>query len=100
MLTKLGNFPESRNTLRKAANVAEAAGAIEDAGRALLTLIEEHGERITERELLEAYRRADNLLKNTQDAETIKRLRTCASGIVVARLAALPPQRHRSTADF
>ena len=100
VLTKLGNFPESRNTLRKAANVAEAVGAVEDAGRALLTLIEEHGERITERELLEAYRRADNLLKNTQDAETIKRLRTCASGIVVARLAALPPLRRRSIADF
>jgi CheY-like chemotaxis protein len=100
VLAKLGNFPESRNTLRKAANVAEATGALEDAGRALLTLIEEHGERITERELLEAYLRADNLLKGTQDAETIARLRDCASRIVAARLAALPPQRHRSLADF
>ncbi|HEX8150912.1 MAG TPA: tetratricopeptide repeat protein [Pyrinomonadaceae bacterium] len=100
VLAKLGNFPESRNTLRKAANVAEAAGAVEDAGRALLTLIEEHGERISERELLEAYRRADNLLKQTQDAETIACLRACASRIVAARLAALPPQRRRSTADF
>jgi CheY-like chemotaxis protein len=100
VLAKLGNFPESRNTLRKAANVAEAAGAIEDAGRALLTLIEEHGERITERELLEAYRRADSLLKGTQDPETIARLRACTSRIVATRLAALPPQRHRSTADF
>ena len=90
MLAKLGNFPESRNALRRAANVAEAAGAVEDAGRALLALIEEHGERITERELLEAYRRADNLLKHTQDPETIARLRTCASRIVAVRLAALP----------
>lgn len=65
VLAKLGNFPESRNTLRKAANVAEAAGAVEDAGRALLTLIKEHGERISERELLEAYRRAEDLLKGT-----------------------------------
>lgn len=100
VLAKLGNFPESRNTLRKAANVAEAAGAVEDAGRALLTLIEEHGERITERDLLEAYRRADNLLKGTQDAETVARLRTCASRLVDARLSTLPPQRRRSTADF
>lgn len=100
VLTKLGNFPESRNTLRKAANVAEAAGSVEDAGRALLTLMEEHGARITERELLEAYRRADNLLKGTQDAETIGRLRTCASRIAAARLATLPPQRRRSVADF
>lgn len=28
----------------KAANIAEAAGVVEDASRALLTLIEEHGE--------------------------------------------------------
>lgn len=100
VLTNLGNFPESRNTLRKAANVAEAAGAVEDAGRALLTLIEEHGERIAEREILEAYRRADNLLKGTQDADTIARLRACASRLVDARLTSLPHHRHRSLADF
>lgn len=100
VLAKLGNFPESRNTLRKAANTAEAAGAVEDAGRALLTLIEEHGEHLAERELLEAYRRADGLLKGTQDAETVARLRACASRIVDARLAGLPPHRYRSTADF
>jgi CheY-like chemotaxis protein len=100
VLAKLGHFPESRNTLRKAANIAEAAGAVEDAGRALLVLIEEHGERITERELLESYRRAGRLLKNTQDAETIARLRECAERIVAARLAALPPHRRLSLADF
>src|SRR5947208_17133475 len=59
VLAKLGNFPESLNTLRKAANVAEAAGAIEDAGRALLVLIAEHGELITDRELVESDQRAD-----------------------------------------
>jgi len=100
VLAKLGDFPESRNTLRKAANVAATAGAVEDAGRALLALIEEHGERITERELLESYQRADRLLKNTQDAETVSRLRACASQFVAARLATLPPHRHRSLADF
>lgn len=100
VLAKLGNFPESRNTLRKAANVAEVAGAVEDAGRALLTLIEEHGERITERELLESYQRADSLLRGTQDAETIARLRACAGRIVAARFSTLPPHRHRSLTDF
>lgn len=100
VLAKLGSFPESRNTLRKAANVAEAAGALEDAGRALLVLIEEHGERITERELLESYLRANSLLRETQDIETIARLRNCASMIVTARLASLPPHRNRSLADF
>lgn len=100
VLAKLGNFPESRNTLRKAANVAEAAGAVEDAGRALLVLIEAHGELITERELLEAYQRADNLLSGTQDAETIARLRACASRVVAARIATLPFRRYHSRADF
>lgn len=51
-LAKLGNFPESRNTLRKAANVAETVGAVEDAGRALLVLLEEHGDSLDEREFL------------------------------------------------
>jgi CheY-like chemotaxis protein/Flp pilus assembly protein TadD len=99
VLAKLGNFPESRNTLRKAANIAEAAGAVEDAGRALLVLLEEHGERIDEREFLDSYQRADKLLADTQDAETIARLRACAGQIVYTRLAALPPRRYRSTAD-
>jgi CheY-like chemotaxis protein len=100
VLAKLGNFPESRNTLRKAANVAEVAGAVEDAGRALLTLIEEHGERITERDLLESYQRADSLLRGTQDAETIARLRAGAGRLVAARFSTLPPHHHRSLADF
>ena len=100
VLAKLGNFPESRNTLRKAANVAETAGALEDAGRALLVLIEEHGDALAEREFLESYRRADQLLAGTQDAETIARLRACAGRVVDARLMALPPRRYRSAADF
>jgi CheY-like chemotaxis protein len=100
VLAKLGRFRESRDTLRKAADIAEAAGAVEDAGRALLVLIEEHGELIAERELLESYRRADRLLRGTQDAETMARLRECAGRIVAARLAALPPQRRLSVADF
>jgi len=100
VLSRLGNFPESRNTLRRAANLAEQAGAVEDAGRALLTLIEEHAESITEHELLESYDRANNLLGASQDAETIARLRACAKRIVSARRANLPPQRAHSASDF
>lgn len=99
VLAKLGNFPESRATLLRAADLAEAAGAAEDAGRTLLTLIEEHGDRTTEQELLEAYDRADDLLRETQDAETVARLRACASRIVRARRATLPLRRTRSGGD-
>ncbi|HEX8131162.1 MAG TPA: response regulator [Pyrinomonadaceae bacterium] len=100
VLSRLGNFVESLNTLRHAADLAEQAGAVEDAGRALLSLIEEHSDRINEHELLETYERADNLLKETQDAGMIMRLRACAIRIVSGRYAALSQRRPRSLADF
>ncbi len=100
VLSRLGNFIESVNTLRRAADLGEQAGAVEDAGRALLTLMEDHADRITEQELLEAYERAHDLLKETQDAETIKRLRACSLRIVLARRAALSQRRVRSLVDF
>jgi hypothetical protein len=53
VLSKRGNFVESVNTLRRAADLAEEAGAVEDAGRALLSLMEEHADRLNEHELNE-----------------------------------------------
>ena len=101
ILSKRGNFIESLHTLRRAADLAEQAGAVEDAGRALLSLIEEHADRLNEPELLEAYERANNLLKETQDTETIKRLRACSVRIVSARRASLSQRRQvRSLVDF
>jgi CheY-like chemotaxis protein len=100
VLARLGGFAESLRTLRRAAELAEAAGASEDAGLALLTLVEEHAERLAEFELLDSYRRADDLLRGTQDAETAARLRACASRVVSARLAALRSHRPASRADF
>jgi CheY-like chemotaxis protein len=100
VLSRLGNFCESLDTLRRAADLAEQAGAVEDAGRALLCLIEEHADRLDEQELLETYERANNLLRETQDAETISRLRACAVRIVAARRASLSSRRVRSPANF
>jgi two-component system chemotaxis response regulator CheY len=100
VLSKLGNFIESLNTLRRAADLAEETGAFEDAGRALLSLIEEHAERITKGELLDVYERAHNLLKETQDAETIKRLRTCAINTISDCRTSLSQRRVRSLTDF
>jgi CheY-like chemotaxis protein/tetratricopeptide (TPR) repeat protein len=100
VLSRLGNFIESLNTLRRAADLGEQAGAVEDAGRALLSLIEEHADRLTEHELLETYERAHNSLRETQDAETIKRLRACAIRIVSDRRAALSRRRIRSVVAF
>ncbi len=46
VLARLRDVVGSQNKLRRAAAVAEQAGAVEDAGRALLCLMEEHWERL------------------------------------------------------
>ncbi len=82
---RLGDYDHSLNTFRHAIKTGESAGAISNAGRAALSMIEEHGIRLTEREIYRAYRRADKWLATTQDAEDIARLRACAR-IVVRKL--------------
>jgi CheY-like chemotaxis protein len=87
VLARLGAHEESINTLRRAIGVAQDSGAFSNAGLAALTLIEEHGrERLSETKTYDLYRRADELLKETQDAEDIARLRACAR-VVVERLS-------------
>ena len=83
-----GACDESAAALRRAADMAEGLGARSNAGRALLTFVEEHGERRTvpPEEVYEAYLRADRLLEATQDAEDVARLRAC-SQVVMRRLA-------------
>lgn len=72
------DYENSLQTFRHAINTAENAGALSIAGCAALSLIEEHGERLSERKLYHLYRRADRLLVTTQDAEYMARLRSCA----------------------
>jgi tetratricopeptide (TPR) repeat protein len=85
---RLGIFESSANILRQAMITAQESGAPINAGLAALTLIQEHGamRRLSETELVKVYARADELLKGTQDAEDIARLRACAR-IVIKRLA-------------
>jgi tetratricopeptide (TPR) repeat protein len=87
---RLGAFDSSVNILRQAVKVAQGSGALTSAGLAALTLIEEHGAtpRLPESELVKVYARADELLKGTQDAEDITRLRACAR-TVIKRLSGL-----------
>jgi tetratricopeptide (TPR) repeat protein len=83
-----GAYDESAVILRRAADMAEGLGAQSTAGRALLTFLEEHGERrvFSPEEVYDAYLRADRLLTGTQDAEDVARLRAC-SQVVMRRLA-------------
>jgi len=85
---RLWAFDASVNILRRAAEVAEQAGALISAGQAILTLIEEHGatKRLTPAEVYEAYQKAERLMKDSQDAEHKEWLLTCAR-IVMWRLS-------------
>jgi tetratricopeptide (TPR) repeat protein len=85
---RLGAYESSIGVLRRAVDVGEAVGAMSNAGLAALTLIEEHGARymLSEKELYELYRRADALLRETQDTGDVARLRACAR-IIMRRLA-------------
>jgi tetratricopeptide (TPR) repeat protein len=86
---RLRAYESSISILRRAVKVAQDSGALTKAGQAALTLLEEHGAaRIPEEELYKVYHRADELLKGTQDAEDIARLRACAR-IVIKRLSGM-----------
>jgi tetratricopeptide (TPR) repeat protein len=88
---RLWVYDASINVLRRAVEVAEVAGALTNAGLAVLTLIEEHGatRRLPPAEVYEAYQRADMLLKDAQDAEVMARLRASAR-MVMRRLGETP----------
>ena len=96
---RLGAHESSLDILRQAVKVAQGSGALTQAGHAALTLIEEHGVtwRLSESEAVKLYSRADELLRDTQDAEDIARLRTCAR-IVIKRLSGM--QLHDKNFSF
>jgi DNA-binding NtrC family response regulator/Flp pilus assembly protein TadD len=76
-LARLGRYEESRLTLDRAMEIAFQAGDNEGAGVAALTTIEELSERLSADEMTNLYERADELLANTQNSETLARLRSC-----------------------
>ncbi|HJQ31678.1 MAG TPA: tetratricopeptide repeat protein [Pyrinomonadaceae bacterium] len=90
---RLGGFDGSISILQRALDIAQQSGAFTQAGQAALTLIEEHGLtwRLPESEVVKVYGRADELLRGTQDAEDIARLRACAR-IVIKRLSGMQLQ--------
>ncbi|PYS67505.1 MAG: hypothetical protein DMF69_22815, partial [Acidobacteria bacterium] len=87
-LARLGNHDRARALFERSIEIAEVAGAGEEAGRARLTIIEELGGKISTRELASIYRSAIDLLKGTQDPATGNRLISCAEKLldVVERL--------------
>jgi CheY-like chemotaxis protein/tetratricopeptide (TPR) repeat protein len=77
-LARLGNDLRARTLFERAVSVAETAGDLEGAGRAKLTIIEELGRKIPAPDLVGIYRSAIELLRNSQDPASAKRLISCA----------------------
>ena len=77
-----GHHYLSLPTFRHAIRVAEQAGAAESAGAAALSLLEENGARLSENEAFKVYAHADDLLRRTQDAELMGRLRVAARALL------------------
>jgi transcriptional regulator with PAS, ATPase and Fis domain len=86
-LARLGRYEESRLMLERVTEVASQVGDNESAGVAALTIIEELNERSSVEEMTNLYARADRLLANTQNSETLARLRSCVRLILEARRA-------------
>ncbi|HJR09117.1 MAG TPA: tetratricopeptide repeat protein [Pyrinomonadaceae bacterium] len=81
-LARMGRPQNAYEVLRRAVEVAEQAGDGESAGQAALTIIEECGSHLTERELNTTYERAADLLDKSQNMATIKRLCACARRVL------------------
>ncbi|HKS29219.1 MAG TPA: sigma 54-interacting transcriptional regulator [Pyrinomonadaceae bacterium] len=77
-LARLGRQEEARGALSRAIEVAERAGDCESAGVAAITVMEELGVQLGVNELRAMYERADELLADSQNTETLMRLRGCA----------------------
>lgn len=85
-LARLGRAADARRSLERAAEIAEQAGNVENAGMALLTLMEEVSAQLSVEELRASYQRADALLALSQHPETLVRLRQSARQVLDAQI--------------
>jgi CheY-like chemotaxis protein len=79
---RLQHPEQAKVTLERAVEVAERAGDLESAGNASLVLIEELGSHLPNDELKAIVDRARELLANTQDLSTLKRLAISATRVL------------------
>ena len=74
VLAGLHNFEQAHSAFARAINLAERAGDLQNAGLALVTLVEQLGHRLTNEQLCQALDRASTFLENTLDLAIIRRL--------------------------
>src|SRR5205809_1570672 len=79
---RLGDYPSAKRLLERAIEVAETTGDPEGAGRAKLSIIEELSGQTPAPQLVSVYQSAAELLKQSQDPSTSKRLIACAQKVI------------------
>jgi tetratricopeptide (TPR) repeat protein len=77
-LARLGKDAQSRQSFARAASISETAGDKDSAVNALLTFIEELHEKLSGPQLIDAYRRADQMLDTAPDPSIFARIRSCS----------------------
>lgn len=83
-LARLGHDDKARLSLYRAIEVASQSGALNDAGLAALTLVEELGERLGFDEMQNLYEHANDWLASAQHPQTLQRLRRAAGRVLAA----------------
>jgi CheY-like chemotaxis protein len=86
IVARLGHIARSALLLQQAIVVAETVGDREGSGRAHLTIVEELGTQTPLKQLAQVYGSAADLLDQSQDPATNKRLIACARKIIDALL--------------
>jgi tetratricopeptide (TPR) repeat protein/CheY-like chemotaxis protein len=86
IVARLGNPARAAALLQRAIVVAETVGDREGSGRAHLTIVEELAAQTPLKQLAEVYGSAADLLQQSQDPATHKRLISCARIIIEAFL--------------
>jgi CheY-like chemotaxis protein len=90
-LARIGRHRQSLNVLRQAVQVAETAGDLEAAGRALLSIVEEPDAQLRANQLVGVFRSACDLLAHAQDDRTKQRLISCGMRILGALHSQVQP---------
>jgi tetratricopeptide (TPR) repeat protein len=91
-LSRLGLYDHARLTLYRAVEVAHQSGALNDAGLAGLTLLEELSEHLTVDEIQTIYKRAYDCLSSSQHEETLRRLLCVSSRVMSLGQENTPPE--------
>ncbi len=92
VLARLGRHARSRELLDRAIQVAEITGDLEGAGRAKLSIIEELTAQTSSAELAKVYETAAELLKDSEDPATTKRLIGCALKVIETLVPSEQPE--------